>query len=139
MIVKCKQTNAKYFDLQYVTTVFSNQFDYGGRFGIELDREYIVMGIVTYNDSNCAYYLIDTYGRPDWYPNLLFDIIDNSLPNSWNVCIYNCNSLKISSLYGFKELCNNDDFYDKLIERDEDAMRIYFKRKIELERELTEY
>lgn len=35
---------------------------------------------------------------------------------------------------GFYELCNDDDFYDLLIDRDYEAACIYFRRKIEVEK-----
>lgn len=72
----CKKTSAKGFDLKEVTTLFTDNHNYG----LTLAKEYVVMGIVIYKDSNCLHYLIDENGKPDWYPYLLFDISDNSLP-----------------------------------------------------------
>lgn len=136
----CKQTTSHGFDLKEVTTVFSNDFDYSfGGYGLELDKEYFVMGIAMYQNSNCLYYLIDTNGKPDWFPYLLFDIADNSIPRNWFIKVNGKNDdSDIYSLCGFDELCNDSDFYDQLLERDEKAMQIYFKRKAELEKELAE-
>jgi hypothetical protein len=127
MKVICKQTTSEGFDLMDVKTVFANDHDYNiGGYGIELKKEYIVMGIILYRNSNYLYYLIDTNGRPDWYPNGLFQVVNNSLPSNWFMKIYlKEEALNIYSLIGFDELCN--------LERDENAMRIYFKRKMELE------
>jgi hypothetical protein len=133
----CIQTTSEGFDLHEVTTVFSNDFDYNyGGYGIELGKEYTIMGIVLYNDSNCLYYLIDVNGRPDWFPYLLFEISDNSLPRNWFIKLNGkMKSSDINCLWGFEELCNVQDFYHQLIEREETAMRIYFRRKIEIEKE----
>jgi len=140
MKVRCKQTTAKGLDLKFVTTIISNDYDFNsGGYGIELNEEYVVMGITLYSDSNCYYYLIDTNGKPTWYPYLLFEIIDNRLPSNWFLKLYNPDTeIEITSILGFEELCNDEDFYDKLIERNDEVMRIYFKRKIELEKELEE-
>ncbi len=136
MKVICKQTTSENFNLNEVTTVLSNSFDYTfGGYGLELGKEYIVMGIVVYNDSNCLYYLIDVNGRPDWFPFLLFDISNNSLPTNWfTKVIGKSQTTNIYWLIGFEELCNDENFYHNLTEREDIAMRIYFKRKIEIEK-----
>lgn len=136
MKVICKQTTSQGFNLKEVTTIFSTCFDYSyGGYGLELNKEYIVMGIVTYQDSKVLYYLIDTNGKPDWFPYLLFDILENSIPPDWFMRINGKrNDTDIHTLYGFNELCNEEDFYDRLMERDEEAMRIYIKRKIEVKK-----
>jgi hypothetical protein len=139
MKIRCIKIDSRDFDLNYVTTITYNQFDYSfGGHSLNIGNEYLVMGIVTYADSPCPYYLIDTNGLPDLYPSLLFDVVDNSLPYSWYACIYNNKDSNISAIYGFKELCNDVDFYDKLMDRDEKVMRIYFRRKIELEKKIAE-
>jgi hypothetical protein len=138
MIVICKKIDAKGIDLKIVTTIFSNEFDYTfAGYGLELHKKYIVMGMAVYNDSNCLYYLIDTNGRPNWFPYLLFDVFDKRLPTNWFVKINNQNiESDIQCLCGFDELCNNPLFYDLLADRNEDALKIYFKKKIELEKEI---
>ncbi|MBV4360607.1 hypothetical protein [Pinibacter aurantiacus] len=140
MKIICVSTTSKGFDLKEVTTVLSNDFDYGhGGHGLEINREYIVMGTVIYQDSSCLYYLIDVNGKPEWFPHLLFDVLDNTLPKRWFMKIYEKDGDgDIYSILGFDELCNNEDFYDLLLVRDDEAMRIYFKQKAELEKELAE-
>ncbi|PDS25675.1 hypothetical protein [Flavobacterium branchiophilum] len=72
-----------------MTTVFSNDYDYNfGGYGIELNMEYLVMGMAIYQDSSCLYYLVDVNGKTEWFPYLLFDISDNSLPKNWFVKVY---------------------------------------------------
>jgi hypothetical protein len=131
----CKQITSEGFDLKEVTTVTSTNHDYSaGGYGLELGKEYFLMGMAVYKDSNCIYFLIDNNGRPDWLPHLLFNVTDNTLPIDWFVRV---NGKKISSdiycLWGLEELCNDEGFYDKLTNRDKEAMQIFFKRKSELE------
>lgn len=111
---------------------FPDDFDYG----LELGKEYMVMGIAVYKGSNCLYFLIDENTRPNWFPFLLFDISDNSLPQNWFVKVNGeKDNSDIYSLCGYEELCNDVEYYDKLVERDNEAMRTYFRRKIEYEKE----
>lgn len=140
MRIICKQTTSEGFDLKEVTTVFSNNFDYSfGGHGLELRKEYIVMGTLLYKDTNCLYYLIDVNGRPDWFPYLLFDVSDNTLPENWFMRIDGKKqSNGVYCIWGFEELCNEDNFYEHLIDRNDQAMKIYFKRKIEIEKSLEE-
>jgi hypothetical protein len=132
----CRKTSSEGLNLNEVTTVLSNDFDYTfGGYGLELNKEYLVMGIALYTDSNCLYYLIDVNGRPDWFPFLLFEVSDNSLPANWFTKVIGQNeSTTVYCLIGFEELCNQEDFYHNLIEREEYSMRTYFKRKSEIEK-----
>lgn len=134
MKVICKDISAEKLDLTEVKTIISNEFDFSfGGYGVELNKEYIVMGLVLYADSNYLYYLIDTHGKPNWFPCQLFDVVDNSIPENWFMKIFDKNEeSQIYSIWGFNELCNDDDFYDLLIERDDATMKIYFERKMEI-------
>lgn len=131
MKVICKKNTSKDFDLKEVRSVISNEV----RYPIEIGKEYLVMGIMILKRDKCIQYLIDDSGRPFWIPYLLFDISDNALPNNWYVSIFDKNSPgDLFYLSGFYELCNDEDFHDSLMERDEEAMILYFQRKIELEK-----
>jgi len=130
MKVICKKNTSKDFDLKEVTTVISNDVKYP----LKIGKEYLVMGIMIPKKSNCLYYLVDDFGRPSWNPYLLFDLSDKTLPNNWYVNVYEKNtSGDLFYLSGFYELCNEENFHDLLMERDENAIILYFQRKIELE------
>lgn len=128
MKVACLENKAKNLDLSEVTTLLKNEFKYN----MVVGAEYFVMGILVYKDSPCVYYLIDQDGRPNWIPYMLFEVTDNRLPNNWFVKIFSKHSNgEISYLTGFYELCNDKYFYDKLINRDEESLKVYFQRKNE--------
>jgi|SRR5690606_8338070 len=123
----------KYNDPDNVPNAISNNFD----FGLELGKEYLVMGLLTFKQSNDLYYLIDEGGRPSWFPNQIFEVLSNNLPYNWYMKInIDDDYVDYRNLIGFSELCNEQDFFNQLLERDEEAMRIYFRRKIEHEKEL---
>ena len=44
----------------------------------------------------------------------------------------------LHSLIGFDELCNDELFYEKLFEGDENTLRICYRRKKELEEEFND-
>jgi hypothetical protein len=113
-----------------------DNFDYG----LEINKEYLVTGILTFKQSDDLYFLVDESGRPSWFPFQIFETINNELPKNWFVKINAGNDyVDYKNLFGFNELCNDDDFFNQLLERDEEAMQVYFRRKIELEKELDNY
>lgn len=137
MKVVCKQNTAKKLNLKEVTSIFSNE----ARYPLTIEKEYIVMGIAIYKDSNCIYYLVDNGSRPDWVPYMLFEISDNAFPPNWHINIVNKEKYPQSdvfSLFGFYELCKDEVFYDALVEREPEALEIYRKRKHEFQEWYTE-
>jgi hypothetical protein len=98
-------------------------------YGLEIGKTYLVMGIAFDSDDRTVNYLLDDNGRPNLFPQEIFKIVDNSIPTDWFI---SPNVGNITFL-GFDELCNQKDFYEKLVERDESTMRVYYRRKIELE------
>ena len=125
----------KYNDPSNVPKNIPDDFD----FGLNVEKEYLVMGMLTYKKSNSLYFLIDENGRPSWFPFQIFEISNNVIPENWFVKINTDNDyVDFYNLMGFNELCNNEDFFNQLLERDEKTMQIYFRRKIELENELAE-
>lgn len=120
----------KYNDPANLPSGISDNFDYG----LELSKEYLVMGILTFKQSNDLYFLVDENSRPGWFPYQIFEIVSSELPANWFVKInIECYYVDYKNLIGFDELCNKKDFFNQLLERDEEAMRIYFRRKAELE------
>lgn len=108
-------------------------------FGLTVGDEYLVMGMLL--GEGCLDYLIDHVGYVSAYPYPLFEVVDNKLPSSWFF-----KSLKNTdenypyreTVWGYYELVFDDDHYGQLVEFEEEAHRTYFRRKIELEKELEE-
>ena len=95
------------------------------------------MGIIIYQTYQA--YLIDDNGFILSCPCQLFEILDEKLVPSW--CFRTIDKDEniypfIQAILGYTELCTDKNSYeDLIIEKDESARRIYFKRKIELENE----
>jgi len=125
----------KYNDPSNLLGGIPDNFDYG----LEISKEYLVMGILTFKYSNNLYFLVDENGRPSWFPYQIFETINNEIPQNWFIKVNVENDfVDYQNLIGFNELCNKEDFFNQLLERGEEAMQVYFKRKIELLRELEE-
>lgn len=109
------------------------------QYGLVIGKEYLVMGMIL--GEGTLDYLIDDGRAIVAYPYPLFDVIDNKLPSNWFF-----KSLKNTdenypyqeAIWGYYELVFDNNHYEKLVEYDEEAHRAYFRRKIELEKELGE-
>lgn len=124
----------KHNDPSNLPSDIPDNFDYG----LELNKEYLVMGVLTFKKSNDLYFLVDENGRPSWFPFQIFEVISNELPANWFMKInIGDHYVDYRNLFGFNELCKKEDFFNQLLERDEEVMQIYFRRKVELEKILA--
>ena len=131
MKVICKENKAMNLDPKEIVTI---QCSDKTEFPVIKELEYIVMGIVIYEDSNCIYYLVSDDYYPYWVPYQLFNVSDNQLPPYWFIKIFDKKTSPGGLFYlsGFHELCNNAGYHDALVERESWALNIYFKRKHEI-------
>lgn len=108
-------------------------------FGLSLNKEYLVMGMLL--GEGVLDYLIDDRGYVSAYPYPLFEVTDHRLPLSWFFKSFKHTDIHypyIEALWGYNELVFDDSHYEKLVDCDENALRIYFRRKIELEKSLKD-
>jgi hypothetical protein len=105
-------------------------------FGLELDKEYLIMGIMLTEKQ--LWYMIDEEGAPNFYPYQLFEVTDNSINSNWYFKLYSRDEggypFSKEAIWGYHELCFDENHYEQLIDREPEALRLYFKRKIELEK-----
>ena len=110
------------------------------QYGLIIGKDYLVMGMIL--GEGTLDYLIDDDGVISAYPYPLFEVIDNKVSSNWffrtfkkddNIYPYQ------EAVWGYYELVFDDSHYEKLVDRDEEAHRIYFKRKIELENILSQF
>jgi hypothetical protein len=106
---------------------------------LEIGREYLVMGMILFN--NYLSYLIDDNGLIAACPYQLFEVIDYKLYGNWYFRAFTNDDDVFpyqEAIWGYYELCFDDNHFEQLIEKKECAQRIYFKRKIEIEKQLSE-
>lgn len=108
------------------------------RYEIEVGVEYLVMGIIIFKDYQA--YLIDDKGFISACPCQLFEVTDNEVTPNWHFRLIDKDEdiyPFVQSIFGYPELCSDTKAYEKLIvEKEDEAQRIYFRRKIELEKSL---
>lgn len=99
--------------------------------GLEIGKEYVVIRIVFRN--GLPHYLIDD-GRAYLY--LLFDVIENKVDAEWYFRAFEKNEKNYVNrevIFGYHELCTDDDHFMQLLEREPSALEVFLKRKIEAE------
>jgi len=116
-----------------------------GRFGasektnygqIEIGKEYQVMGMILF--KSYLSYLVDDQGFVSVLPCQLFNVVDGRIHRDWEFrLIGNHEDIYplVQAIWGYPELCSDVRSYEKLIEQDEEALTLYFKRKMEFEQE----
>lgn len=109
-------------------------------FGLELEKEYLVMGMVLAEKQ--LWYLIDEGGTPDFYPYQLFEVTDASIIANWHFKLYSEDDgifpFDKEAMWGYYELCFDENHYEQILDRESNALELYFRRKIELEKEELE-
>lgn len=98
---------------------------------LRVDETYIVYGQMI--SRGILKYLIKGSGEnlPSWYPAEIFEVVDPLLPLEWYFRYHD--EEPISAIWGFQELVNEEDYLDKLNDFDDDAIRIFLKRKKEID------
>ncbi|PTT02548.1 hypothetical protein DBR11_04475 [Pedobacter sp. HMWF019] len=98
---------------------------------LKIGEEYLVLGILMID--GLLYYLVDDGGIISECPSLLFCIIDNKLPDDWFFSNIENEYTEIEAVWGYYELVFDPQHYSKLINMDEEAHRIYYRKKMGME------
>ncbi|MFW6249240.1 MAG: hypothetical protein ACOC4J_05660 [Bacteroidota bacterium] len=126
----------KYNDPDNIPSGIPSSFD----FGLELEKEYLVMGILLAEKQ--LWYLVDEKGKPSFYPFQLFQVTETLTSSNWHFKLYNEDDgifpFDKEAMWGYSELCFDNNHYEQLVDREQKALELFFKRKIELEKEFSE-
>ena len=78
------------------------------------------------------YLIIGTYENlPSWYPAELFEVVNSQVHLEWYYQFYNGEILQ--ALWGYHELIHVESHYEDLINREDQAIRAFLKRKKEID------
>ncbi len=141
MKVKCLYiTNEKFFKKKFEHQTYEKYEN-----DLVLGKEYLVYGILYY-EMDYNYLIFDENRSPFWYLSNLFEIIENHLSALWYFRHFE-NSNTFRTIFGYNELVNNeyhnDDLMkenkDNLIEKEERALTIFYKRKKEMDMEFPDF
>lgn len=131
MIVKCIHNTSKAFkDYGKIPFGYFEQ----SQFGTTINEHYLVMGMSIC--ENKLLYFVDVNGSPFFMPFQLFEVIDSRIPSNWHFRVYIPSDHYYpyrQATWGYYELCFDDQHVTDLLEREEPAMRLFYRRKIELE------
>ena len=103
-------------------------------FEVTVGKDYRILGLGIYETVLLALVYDDTK-KPNWLPAGLFQISKVALPNSWRFSV--CDGVAASggdasgrwvALWGYEELIEDHRHSDALIERDQSALEIFFRR-----------
>jgi hypothetical protein len=81
------------------------------------------------------YYVLDDDGHawPTWIPATVFEVIDGSLPASWKVGYFRFGAEEQYPILSFPEWADDHAFYERLVDGDPEATRIFAERRAEAE------
>jgi hypothetical protein len=107
---------------------------------LEIGDYYTVYGIVLW-DGNLHYLVVDRYKdaelEPSLYPAELFEVIDNRLPQGGYFAFLGTED-ENEAVWGYKEFVLDLKHHESLYEREEDALKIFFQRKLQMDESLKE-
>lgn len=102
-----------------------------GYFGLVLGREYNVYGVVFLENSPLVYVFLD---EADEYPKPIsldfFEVSDARLSKYWRLSYSPEEGRESSSALAFDEWSQDFSFYERLIDGDGDALKIFNKYRL---------
>ena len=111
-------------------------------FCLEIGRVYTVYSILLSGDT--LDYLISGYGRPDWMPAELFEVVDSTFPPEWHFSFRGYEAFchddvwgyqyLTSAIWGYKEMALDPNHIVKLFERED--IDIFLERQKEIDERL---
>jgi len=137
MKVVCKINNLKNINDEGVLARLKKYISMqDGDVDLEIEREYIVYGIVFWDNSPWYYLCIEDYDQyPKPFPSEFFDVTDGRLSSYWVLHVEN--EEEILSSIVFREWANTACFYELLLEGDEFAIENFnnYRELIDIEAE----
>lgn len=103
-------------------------------FAVTLGRNYHVFGVTTLLGT-AWYYILNDDGHewPAWVPAPLFDVVDGRLPASWIVGYFRFSRESQYPMVSFPEWATDHEFYERLVDGDSEAVRVFSMRRAEIE------
>jgi hypothetical protein len=135
MKVKAIATEGKYLSKKALDS-FHNPEEY---FDLNLGEFYVVYGINIWDGLIHYLIYVTSHLGPYWTPSELFTIIDNRLPPEWFFRFYGYEKHAhpislVNAVWGYNEIALDPVHYEGLIEREHNALDIFWKRKKEIDK-----
>jgi hypothetical protein len=101
-------------------------------FHLDVDSEYRVFAMSLW-ETALIVLVCDETGQPNWLPIGLFKFNDYSMPSDWEFVLLDGgaasggNSLsRETARWGYQEMIRNPKHHDALIEREQEALKVFF-------------
>ncbi len=130
MLIQCKNNSAKALSVKALRVSGTDATE----FPLIIGKKYTVFAICLWQGV-LKYLIIGEQNLPMWYPSELFDVVEKTLPFEWYCDIVVGQALE--AIWGYKEMVYDNCHFDALQERDSKAVKIFLKRKAEIETNLT--
>ncbi|MDX6283867.1 MAG: hypothetical protein QOH03_4938 [Kribbellaceae bacterium] len=98
-------------------------------FHLELGKEYEVYEMGLFN-FGLIVLVVDSTGRPDWYPLDVFEIVHGAIPPEWVFARRAGNQEGMSAVWGHSRLANDQSLDEALTMHEEDAMEVFWREII---------
>lgn len=93
---------------------------------LELGKEYLVVAIAAWKDGLRFYIHDEDIDHPTPWPAEFFSVADGATPSNWRVC----DKANGEYLISFQEWIADETFYERLINGDEETLKMYRKFKL---------
>lgn len=103
-------------------------------FAVTPGRSYPVFGLTVLLGITW-YYVLDDDGHewPVWVPAALFEVVDGSIPDSWLIGYFRFSREEQYPLISFPEWATDHSFYERLVDGQPEAERVFALRRAEVE------
>jgi hypothetical protein len=103
---------------------------------VTINHEYVVYAMML-TRGVLNYLIVDKHDLPSWIPAAAFDVIDGAIPSQW---IFGENlkdrDYVVEATWGFRELVEDETFFDDLAVGNDDARATCFGRMREIAAEV---
>jgi hypothetical protein len=103
-------------------------------FPVSIGRSYAVFAMTNFLGI-AWYYILDDDGNPwpTWAPSPLFEVDDGRLPTSWQIGYFRFSLEDQYPILSFPEWATDHRFYERLVEGEAEATRVFEGRRREVE------
>jgi hypothetical protein len=130
MKIECIASNNCQLPREYYSIGYTSKT----RFDITLGFRYTVYAMCIWQKI-LMYLICDDYDLPNWYPAIIFEVDDKKIPTHWQFNYFN-NGESIEAIWGYPQIVEQKAHYSSLIERDQDALTVFFNAKAEIDSEM---
>lgn len=112
----------------------------GTLFHLNVGSDYLVLGMSLW-ETILTVLVRDETGRPHWHPIGLFEFQDQTVPEDWEFELLDGIAAsggdatnRCLAIWGYRDLVRDPEHSDKLIERDPEALEVFFSQLVRAQR-----